>query len=106
MRVRYEDVVRRPAEQVRRAAAFVGVDIDVEIDVNRFREDAFELGVNHTVAGNRVRLHQGAVPVRLDDEWTRAMPGRHQRLVTLLSWPLLRAYGYVGARRVPATGGL
>jgi hypothetical protein len=99
MRVRYEDVVRRPVEQLRRAAAFADVDIEPELDVGAFGEGAFELGVNHTVAGNRVRLHRGSVPVRLDDEWTRTMPRPHRRLVTLLSWPLLRAYGYVGNRQ-------
>lgn len=102
MRVRYEDVVRRPAEQVCRAARFVGLEIDGEVDLGGFREGAFQLDVNHTVAGNRVRLHRGSVPVRLDDEWTRAMPGRQRRLVTVLSWPLLRAYGYVGNRQAPA----
>jgi hypothetical protein len=102
LRVRYEDVVRRPAEQFRRAAGFLELEIDGEVDLGAFREGAFELDVNHTVAGNRVRLHRGSVPVRLDDEWTRAMPVRQRRLVTLLSWPLLRAYGYVGDRQAPA----
>jgi Sulfotransferase domain len=101
MRVRYEDVVGRPQEQIRRATEFAGEDIEGMVDLGAFRREAFHLGTDHTVAGNRVRLRRGPVPVRVDDEWRRAMPRRHRRLVTLVSWPLLRLYGYVdgaGAR--------
>ena len=97
LRVRYEDVVRRPEQQIRRAAEFAGEDIEGMLDLGAFRPGAFELGTDHTVAGNRVRLRRGSVPVRVDDEWRRAMSRRHRGLVTVLSWPLLRLYGYVGS---------
>lgn len=100
MRVRYEDVVARPCEQIRRTEEFLGEDRRGDVELAGFRPGAFELGPNHTVAGNRVRLQQGAVPVRVDDEWRRAMPSLHRGLVTALSWPLLRRYGYVGGRQV------
>jgi hypothetical protein len=35
----------------------------------------------------RVRLHH-------DDAWRTALPVRHRRLVSALTAPLLRAYGY------------
>jgi hypothetical protein len=99
LRIRYEDVVARPREQIRRTEQFLGEDGRDDADLVAFGPETFELGVNHTVAGNRVRLKRGAVPVRVDDEWTRAMPRVHRCLVTALSWPLLRRYGYVGARQ-------
>jgi hypothetical protein len=98
LRVRYEDVVARPREQVAQVAQFLDEEIEGKVDLGSFRPGEFELAANHTVAGNRMRLHQGAVAVRVDDEWRRAMPERHRRLVTILSWPLLRRYGYVGGR--------
>jgi hypothetical protein len=58
---------------------------------------ASELGANHTVAGSLVRLRQGRVSIPLDDEWTSRLPPADRRLVTALTWPLLRRYGYVGA---------
>jgi hypothetical protein len=102
MRVRYEDVVRTPREQMRRTAAFLGEDLAGRVDMDAFGAAAFELGTNHTVAGNRMRLQRGAVPVRVDDEWTSALPRRQRRLVTLLSWPLLKRYGYLEPRPAEA----
>ena len=50
--------------------------------------------MNHTVAGNPARHRHGLVPMRLDDEWRTAMPTRDRRLVTAMTYPLLRRYGY------------
>jgi hypothetical protein len=41
-----------------------------------------------------MRLETRAVAIRLDDQWRREMRPRDRRVVTLLAWPLLRAYGY------------
>jgi len=50
--------------------------------------------VNHTVAGNPMRF-SGEVAVKPDDEWQTALAARDRRLVTALTWPLLKTYGYV-----------
>jgi sulfotransferase family protein len=102
VRVRYEDVVRTPREQLSRAAAFLGEDLEGRVDMNAFRAGEFDLGTDHTVAGNRMRLQRGAVGVRVDDEWIEALPRRQRRIVTLLSWPLLRRYGYLESRPAKA----
>jgi hypothetical protein len=52
------------------------------------------LGVNHTVMGNPMRLDQGPVRLRLDDRWKTSMGRMHRGIVTALTQPLLRRYGY------------
>jgi hypothetical protein len=96
LRVRYEDLVHDPRTQLVRTAAFLGEELDGRVRLAAFRSGCFELATDHTVAGNRMRLQRGAVPVRVDDEWVRCLPSRQRRAVTLLSWPLLRRYGYIG----------
>jgi hypothetical protein len=51
--------------------------------------------LNHTVAGNPMRFTSGPLQVQPDLEWQEALGRRDRRLVTTLTWPLLRAYGYV-----------
>jgi hypothetical protein len=97
LRIRYEDVVGEPREQLTRTAAFLGENLHGRVEMDAFRAGSFELATDHTVAGNRMRLERGAVPVRVDDEWTDGLPRRQRRAVTLLSWPLLRRYGYLEA---------
>jgi hypothetical protein len=57
------------------------------------------LGAHHSVGGNPMRFSQGTVDVRLDDGWRDALPRRDRRIVTLLTLPLLAAYGYLHRRR-------
>jgi len=52
--------------------------------------------VQHTVAGNPVRMQSGPLKLRVDDAWRAAMPAGDRRLVTLLTFPLLARYGYAG----------
>jgi hypothetical protein len=95
VRVLYERVVASPKDELRRVMAHIDEPLaDPELDFVGPGE--VTLGTNHTVAGSRMRLKQGPLPVRLDDEWATTMGGAHRRLVTLLTWPLLRSYGYLG----------
>jgi hypothetical protein len=101
---RYEDVVAAPAEQIRRIVGHLGEEID-ERDLSFLRDGEAELATTHTVAGSLMRLKQGPLALRLDDEWETALAARHRRVVTLLSWPLLRLYGYSAAGRPSARSG-
>ncbi|HEX4490216.1 MAG TPA: sulfotransferase [Acidimicrobiia bacterium] len=49
---------------------------------------------NHTVAGNPMRFQPVGLDLRVDEEWRGALPARDRRLVTTLTYPLLRKYGY------------
>jgi hypothetical protein len=51
--------------------------------------------VNHTVAGNPIRFSAEALELRPDLQWHDALPRRDRRLVTAVTWPLLRRYGYI-----------
>ncbi|MFN2432176.1 MAG: sulfotransferase [Gemmatimonadota bacterium] len=97
VRLRYEDVVRRPAEALRRVISATG---EPSPDVAFLRDGGLELAENHLVAGNPVRFTRGWTPVSADTEWRQAMPAGQRTLVTALTWPLLLAYGFALRREV------
>jgi hypothetical protein len=92
LRVRYKDLVERPEETLARIGKYVGETIDNDFFIDRH---TVRLGVNHTIAGNPMRFENGTIPIRFDDEWLYKMSARQRRVVTALTWPLLRLYGYV-----------
>jgi hypothetical protein len=57
-------------------------------------ERTVALSPTHSVKGNPNRFRTGIVDLRLDDEWRHAMRPSERRLVTTLTLPLLRRYGY------------
>jgi hypothetical protein len=94
--VRYERLVTTPAGELGRALgdalpASARAALESGGDAGEFTA-----GVQHTVAGNPVRMQSGPLRLRMDDAWRRAMPARDRRLVTLLTFPLLARYGYAG----------
>jgi hypothetical protein len=58
-------------------------------------ETALALPPEHSVSGNPMRFRTGPVAVATDEEWRSAMKTHDRRLVTWLSAPLLKAYGYI-----------
>jgi Sulfotransferase domain len=95
LRVRYEGVAASPRKEIQRILNHVAEPVG-DRELTFLGEGTATLGVNHTVAGSLLRLRHGALEVRLDDEWTRALSRANRTVVTLLSWPFLRAYGYFG----------
>lgn len=92
LRVRYEDFVTDTAATLTRVAEFAGLGRQTRPPVTV--DGAFRLGPNHQVAGNPMRFRTGEVSVRADDAWRTAMPAPRRRLVTAMTLPLLRTYGY------------
>jgi hypothetical protein len=41
-------------------------------------------------------MDAGVIALRLDEEWREKLPPKNRRVVTAISWPLLRRYGYEG----------
>jgi len=93
--VRYEDVVHAPRRQLRRIAAYLGGELD-DRDLGFVAAGSVRLVADHTAVGNDMRFHTGDVRLRVDDEWRRALPAQQRRMVTMLTWPFLKRYRYVG----------
>jgi Sulfotransferase family len=91
-RLTYEELLTAPQPQLR--ALLASLDMERDTAGVFADETTVRLSVNHTVAGNPARHRHGLVPMRLDDEWRTAMPARDRRIVTTMTYPLLRRYGF------------
>lgn len=90
-RLRYEDFASQPQVHVGRLLEWIGLAPDAV----GFRPDGtVDLAPTHAVAGNPSRFDSGAVTVRPDEAWRERLPAGQRRLITLLTWPMLRRYGY------------
>jgi hypothetical protein len=94
--VRYESFVRRPIEELRRIASFAGVPLGTGA-LDAIRGTVVDLPADHLVAGNRMRFASGTIELREDDEWVSKLGRSQRRSVSLVTWPLLRRYGYASA---------
>jgi hypothetical protein len=90
-RVLYEDLVRQPNETLAELAGFLGTSL---IAPDALRDGQFSNAPFHTVGGNRARFRTGRVPIREDAAWRTEMPRRDRLTCTVLSLPMLIAYGY------------
>jgi hypothetical protein len=91
--VRYEDLVRDPALALREIAVLSTGAGALDLS-GVLTADGLRLGATHTVAGGRVRMRTGLMPLRLDEEWRTALPVSLRRFVSAATWPLRRRYGY------------
>jgi Sulfotransferase family len=103
VRVRYESLVRSPRKELTRIAGALRIPLpDKALDF--IQDDRVDLGESHLVAGNRMRMRSGALPLQLDEEWRTHLRPIDAQTVSLISWPLLRRYAYTtgpGAGSVP-----
>jgi hypothetical protein len=90
LRVRHEDLARRPREVVADVMRFAGLDGDPPVDA----AGIVRLGVNHSVTGNPDRLSQGIVTIRPDERWRNDLARWHTTIATGIALPLLRRYLY------------
>ena len=91
--LRYEDFVAHPAAATAELLGFAGA---TPADLGFIEGTTLHLDPHHSVGGNPMRFSRGAVEVRLDDRWRKALPRRDRVIVTTLTWPLLLAYRYAG----------
>ncbi|MEP6462982.1 MAG: sulfotransferase [Frankiaceae bacterium] len=92
--LRYEDLVAAPRDRVIEVGRFLGMDADASrmpflsdrvVDLRR---------TDHTLAGNPMRFQHDAITVALDEQWRTSLPVGRRRVVTVMTAPLLRAFGY------------
>ncbi len=94
IRVRYEDFVTRPSDEVRKISAAAGMTLPNIDDV--LNTQAIRANDHHMVAGNprvRARLND-TIPLALDDEWQTKLPRAQKWLVTAMCASLMAVYGY------------
>ena len=90
--VRYEDFATEPEASLDRILSRLGPYVRETADDATSTPHA----VQHSVSGNPVRFDRARLArITLDEEWRRAMPARHRRVVTVLSLPLLLGYRYL-----------
>jgi len=92
-RVTYEALVGSPEQAMSQVLTGIGRPPG-EGDLGFIHGNEVVLSVDHFAAGSRMRLQAGPVPLVLDEVWRRELPSGQRRLVTALSLPLLRRYGY------------
>jgi Sulfotransferase family len=98
-RLRYEDFVADPVGTVVASTSALGVPLSPE-DLPSVTEGRMVLGPSHGLSGNPSRFRSGAIELRRDDRWATEMPSRDRAVATVLTLPLLMAYGYTGDRRL------
>lgn len=91
--VRYEDFVADPRESIRDVLTFAGHPHD-DSRLAHLGADRVTLAKAHLVAGNPMRFRTGTIPLRIDDEWRRALPAMDRRVVDLLTAPSRHRYRY------------
>lgn len=91
LRLRYEDLVRRPYECVREILDMLG---EGQVELPFVDNRTVQLRPNHTVAGNPNRLQAGRVVLKADAAWITGMPRWARLAVTSATTPLLLRYGY------------
>jgi hypothetical protein len=95
VRVRYEDLVTRPAEELRRIAALHGSSAASD-DLPFLADGGIRPAATHTIAGSRIRHSTGLMALRLDEEWRSRLPARDRRFVSLATSVSRWRYGYRG----------
>ena len=91
-RIRYEDLVSDAAQTVRSAWGRLKLNGSGELPM--IDTSTIELRPTHSVAGNPMRFSLGMTSLRPDVTWRTRMSARDRRLVTAMTYPVLRAMGY------------
>lgn len=91
-RLRYEDLVTDPVTVVGRA--WRELDLPGTGELPMLDATTIDLSGTHSVAGNPMRFRTGPTSLRPDNAWVDGLGRTSRAVVTALSWPLLRRYGY------------
>lgn len=92
-RLAYERFTADPVELGRIVADLIGSAAATNhVTLPHFDDRTIQLGCDHTVSGNPMRFTSGAVTIRSDDAWRRAMPRSRRMIVATLTFPLRLGY--------------
>lgn len=90
IRIRYEDLTRDPHGTIEKLLQFLEEPVSPPLSNRHWLHP----GKHHTVSGNPSRFQSGAIDIRTDEEWIMKMPRLWKVVVTLLTLPILLAFGY------------
>jgi hypothetical protein len=93
--LRYEDLVGGPERSLQEILAMVGLS---DRPLPFLSEGTVRLRETHTVAGNPMRFDVGNMKISADIEWVGRMSAAKRWIVTFVTSPLLRRYGYAGKK--------
>lgn len=93
--LRYEDFVADARVATECIMRFLSLEV-TSGDLSFVRADSVDLGADHSVWGNPMRLRSGREELRPDEAWRTTMAPRDRRLVTGVSALGLARYGYLG----------
>jgi hypothetical protein len=91
-RVNYESFVSEPSRALGSLGTFAGSSLS--LPETTLRDAGVRLGEHHIFSGNPMRSSSGWLEMHVDDEWRAKLSPRHSVVVTAITWPLLRTYGY------------
>jgi hypothetical protein len=91
-RCRYESFVANPRDTLQNLSAMA--DEPLVLSTTKLMDKKVRLGEHHIFSGNPMRASTGFVEMRTDDKWQTELPVSHFGEVTMITWPLLRRYGY------------
>lgn len=85
-RVRYEDFVAEPERSL--------AELTKWVQSAESAEERTHAAVVHDISGNPLRFATEPLVVNEDNEWRTGLSAKNHRIVSLLTGPLLRRYGY------------
>lgn len=91
LRVRYEDLIADPQDTVERVLAFGGLE---KTELDFIDGQTITLEPTHSIAGNPSRFKTGEMELRPDEAWRTELDPKESKLVSTITYPLLRKYGY------------
>jgi len=92
--LRYEDLVSDPERWLTEVVAHAG-GVGDRAALSFMDGHHVTLQPNHIVHGSSgLRFHSGELDLKLDEQWRRDMPGADRAMVTALTLPLLKRFGY------------
>ena len=95
-RIRYEDLIERPADVVADLWTRLGLPGDRRLQV---ADRTVQLASSHSVAGNPMRFRTGPVVLETDQAWRRDLPAGARRTATVVGLPLMAPLGYLRRAR-------
>jgi hypothetical protein len=90
--VRYEDFVSQPRQTFQTILSHAG---EPDASPPLVGDDTLDIQRHHIIAGNANRFQTGHVRLHMDTEWQTRLGCADVAIVTALTFPLLRKYGYL-----------